>query len=890
MFSDLLFRLRALFRRDAMEAEMDEELRAHFENYVEKLVASGQPREEAVRRTRLEFGGYEQIKEECRDARGVSFLETLTRDVCYGLRVLCKNLGFSAVAILTLALGIGANTALFSVIDSVLLRSLPYQDPAGLVTIWDKTSQFANAHDTVSPPDFLDWSSRSDAFSGMAAIADERDNLTGIGDPQEVIVQLVSANSFSVLGVNPLMGAGFTSENGEQGHDNVVILSYGLWKEGFASDGAIIGKTILLNGHAQTVVGVAPKSFHWFIKEGSLTGAKPQMWAPLVFPQEYHDRKNVGRFLTVVARLKPGVTLSQAQSQMNTIAARLAQEYPDYNGHWGTSVVALRDQISGDLRPALLILFGAVGFVLLIACANVSSLLLARAANREREMAVRTAMGASRWRIARQLLTESLLLAVIGGGIGIALAVWGTNALLAASPGNLLDLRAVSIDGRVLAFAAGATLLAGLLFGFLPSYISAHAGISETLKEGGRSSSAGKRRRIVRSAFVVAQIGLALVLLSGSGLLIRSFIRLAGVDPGFDASHLLSFKVSLPSSKYSTDPARLAFFEQLLARISRLPGVRSASTNSYPPFSGLGPATAVHILSKPEQSLMNLPTATVCVVGQDYFRTMEIPLRAGRTFSEEELAQDRHVVIVNQALADKLLSGENPLGQKAVIFMHSLVEAQETPSEIIGVVGDVRQMGLDTPAEPAVYWPHPELVYSSMTVVVRTAGDPLSLVSAVRSELQQMDRELPLAGVTTMEQVMSESLARSRFTMLLLGIFAALALVLASIGIYGVIAYSVAQRTQEFGIRMALGADRRAVLRLVLGEGTFLTLCGIGIGIVAAFTVTRLMATLLYGISATDPLTFFMVALLLAVVALIACYIPARRATRVDPIVALRYE
>jgi putative ABC transport system permease protein len=505
-------------------------------------------------------------------------------------------------------------------------------------------------------------------------------------------------------------------------------------------------------------------------------------------------------------------------------------------------------------------------------------------------MAVRTAMGASRWRIARQLLTESLLLAVIGGGIGIALAVWGTNALLAASPGNLLDLRAVSIDGRVLAFAAGATLLAGLLFGFLPSYISAHAGISETLKEGGRSSSAGKRRRIVRSAFVVAQIGLALVLLSGSGLLIRSFIRLAGVDPGFDASHLLSFKVSLPSSKYSTDPARLAFFEQLLARISRLPGVRSASTNSYPPFSGLGPATAVHILSKPEQSLMNLPTATVCVVGQDYFRTMEIPLRAGRTFSEEELAQDRHVVIVNQALADKLLSGENPLGQKAVIFMHSLVEAQETPSEIIGVVGDVRQMGLDTPAEPAVYWPHPELVYSSMTVVVRTAGDPLSLVSAVRSELQQMDRELPLAGVTTMEQVMSESLARSRFTMLLLGIFAALALVLASIGIYGVIAYSVAQRTQEFGIRMALGADRRAVLRLVLGEGTFLTLCGIGIGIVAAFTVTRLMATLLYGISATDPLTFFMVALLLAVVALIACYIPARRATRVDPIVALRYE
>src|SRR5277367_6065771 len=775
MLSDLSYRLRALFRRTAMDAETDEELRSHFENQVAKYVASGMTREEAKRRARLEFGGYEQLKEECRDARGVGFLETLTRDVRYGLRLLRKNLAFSAVAILTLALGIGANTALFSVIDSVLLRSLPYHDSAGLVMLWENDSQHPNHHNTVSPPDFLDWSSGSDAFSSVAAIADERANLTSIGDPQEVIVQEVSANFFSVLGVNPFLGAGFTAENGQKGHDDVVILSYGLWKERFAADTMIIGKTIMLNGHAQTVVGVEPESFHWFIKEGSLTGAKPQLWAPFVLPPEYYDRKNVGRFLTVVARLKPGVTLPQAQSRMNTVAAQIAQEYPDYDGGWGASVVALRDPISGDLRPALLILLGAVGFVLLIACANVSSLLLARAANREREMAVRTAIGASRWRIARQLLTESLLLAVIGGGLGVALAVWGTNALLAASPGNLLDLSAVSIDGRVLAFAAGATLLAGLLFGFLPSYISARAGISETLKEGGRGSSAGKQRRMVRSAFVVAQIGVALVLLAGSGLLIRSFIRLAGVDPGFDASHLLSFKVSLPSLKYSTDPARLAFFQQLLARISRLPGVRSASMNSYPPFSGLGSATAVHILSKPEQSLMSLPEATVSVVGQDYFRTMEIPLRAGRTFSEQELTQDRHVVVVNQAFVDKLLSGENPLGQTAVIFMHSLVESQETPSEIIGVVGNVRQMGLDTAAEPAVYWPHPELVYSSMTVVVRTAGDPLSLVSAVRSELQQMDRELPMAGVTTMEQVMSDSLSRSRFTMLLLGIFAALA-------------------------------------------------------------------------------------------------------------------
>ena len=890
MFSDLLFRLRALFRRDAMEAEMDEELRSHFENQVEKLVASGLPREEATRRARLGFGGYEQLKEECRDARGVSFVETLIQDLRYALRMLRNSPGFTAVAILTLALGVGANTAIFSVIDSVLLRPLPYQDPDGIVMVWENDSQHPNPHNTVSPPDFLDWQSRNSVFAEMSALFDQRVILTGNGVPQEVVVQDVSANFFSVLGVHPILGPGFTAENGKPGHDDVIVLSYGFWKERFASDPGIIGKPVVLNGHPQIVVGVAPQNFTWFIKDGSFTGAKPQMWTPFIFPASFSDRKGVGRFLTVVARLKPGATVPQAQSQMNTIAARIAEEYPDFNGYWEANVVSVRDQISGDLRPALLILFGAVGFVLLIACANVSSLLLARAATREREIAVRTAIGASRWRIARQLLTESVLLALIGGVIGMALAIWGTNLLLAASPENLLDLHSIPIDWRVLAFAGGSTLLAGLLFGMLPSYISAHSGISETLKEGGRGSSAGRQLSLARGAFVVAQISLALVLLAGSGLLIRSFVRLVGVDPGFDASHLLTFKVSLPSSKYKTDAALLTFFRQLVTRVSHLPGVRSASMNSFPPFSGLGSATGVHVLSQPERSLMDLPVAAVRIIGADYFSTMQIPLRAGRTFNEQELTEERHVVIINQAFADQYLKGVNPLGQKAVIYMKSLEESKNTASEIIGVVGDVRQMGLDTPAEPTVYWPHPELVMSEMTVVVRTENDPLTLVSAVRNELQQMDPEQPMAAIATMDQLLSGSLSRSRFTMLVLGVFAALALVLACVGIYGVIAYSVTQRIQEFGIRMALGANRHDVFRLVLGQGTRLTLLGIGLGIVAALIVTRLMATLLYGISATDPLTFAAVALLLALVALAACYIPARRATRVDPIVALRYE
>ena len=879
-----------MFRRERLDQDLDEELRSHLEMRAADNLAAGMSARDARYDAQKRFGNTTLLKEDTRNADIVGWMDVAARDFRHALRLLQRSPAFTAVAVLTLALGIGANTAIFSVINSVLLRPLPYHDSGSLVMVWETNSQHPKPHNTVSPPNFLDWQSRNTVFSDIAYIADVRNNLTGIGDPEEVVVQAVSANFFSVLGVNPLLGTGFTTENGQPGHDNVVILSYGLWMERFAGDPAIVGKSILLNGKSRTIVGVAPQNFNWFIKDGSLTGAKPRVWSPFVFPQSFHDQKQIGRFLTVAARLKPGVTSSRAQVEMTAIAAQLEHEYPDFDGHWGINVVPLRQQLSGELRPALLILLGAVAFVLLIACANVSSLLLARAASREREMAIRTAIGASRWRIARQLLMESLLLAVIGGGIGVTLTVLGTNALLAATPHNLLDLPSVSIDLRLLAFATAATLLAGLLFGFLPSYVSAHSQISQTLREGGRGSSTGKRRRFARSAFVVAQLSLALVLLAGSGLLIRSFVRLVGVQPGFDTSHLLTFKVSLPQSKYATDKLCMAFFQQLLARIGAVPGVRSVTMENYPPLTGLGAATGVHLLSQPQLSLMDLPVANVRVVGPEYFSTMSIPLRAGRLFSEQEMAEEKHVALINRAFADKYLPGVNPLGQKAVIYMKSLAESGNQTSEIIGVVGDVRQMGLDVAAEPTVYWPMPELVYSGMTILVRTSRDPLSVVSAIHTELQQLDREQPMASIATMEQLLADSLSRARFTMLLLGIFAAAALLLAAVGIYGLIAYSVAQRTQELGIRIALGAQRRDVLRLVLAQGTRLTFLGVAIGVLAALALSRLLATLLFGVSATDPFIFAGVVTLLAFVAMLACFIPARRATRVDPIVALRYE
>jgi len=888
VFSDPFFRLRTLFRHNTVEKEMNNELRFHFEQQVDKLMRSGMSKDEASRQARFEFGGEDKVREECREARGVGSVEMLLQDLHYGARTLLKDPSFSLVAVLTLALGMGATTAIFSVVDAVLLHPLPFRDSSRLVVVWENFLTLNHPHNVAAPANFLDWESQNTVFEGMTAMADSHANLTGSGDPQQIVLGNVTAGFLSVTGVNPILGSGFNADNWKEGKDDVVLLDYGFWKERLGGDPGIVGKTIELNGKPVVVVGVAPKDFTLFIKDGNLTGSRPQMWSPWAVPKDWGDRKQgVGRYLTVLARMKPGVTVAQAQEQISTIAWRLQQEYPLTNAHWGTTVVPIREQLSGDLRPALLTLFCAVAFLLLIACANVSSLLLARAAKREKEIAIRAAIGASRWRIARQLLTESVLLAGSGGALGLLLAFWGTRALLASGPKDLLDLRYVTLNLRLLAFTATVTMVSSIVFGFLPSFLSARSQIGESLKDEARSTATG-RSTLLRSLLVVAQMSLALVLLVGSGLLIRSFVRLVGVDPGFDPRNLLTFQVGLPHAKYPQDEAQMAFFRDLLLRLGRLPGVRSVSMENFPPLTGMGSATSVHIIGQPKRGEADLPVSGVRVVGPDYFRTMGIPLQAGRLFDERESTEASHVVVVNQAFVEEYLRGENPIGKKISIYMHDDKFDDDHPSEIVGVCGAVHQSALDSEAKPNVYWPMPELTYSRMTFLVRTSNDPAALVPAIRRQLREIDPELPMASVATMEQLLGDSLARSRFTMSLLGVFAAVALALTAVGIYGVISYSVAQRTHEIGIRMALGAQRGNVLGLVLKQGARLMIAGVGLGVVSALVLTRSMSSLLYGVGATDPATFAAVVFILLAVAFLASYVPARYATRVSPMTALR--
>ncbi len=811
-------------------------------------------------------------------------MNTLIHELRSGLRMLMNKPGFTAVAVITVALGIGANTAIFSVINAVMILPLPYVDSSRLMAVWEDNRARGNHQNTVSPANFMDWKEENDVFEDMAALYDTRFNLSAVSDPEEIPGQRVTLNMFELLGAQAMLGRTLEAGDTQPERQDSVVLSYGLWQRRFGGDKDVIGKTVQLNANVFTVIGVMPPHFQLFFKGASLTGNRAEIWAPMMFGNDDHVRR--GRYATGVARLKDGVTRQQAQGQMDSIAGALEKQYPDFNTGWGVNVVPFREQFTGDLQRPLWVLLGAVALVLLIACANVANLLLARAVSRKREMAIRLAVGASRARLIRQLLVESTALALIGGGAGLLLAMWGVDALFALGPKELLPSGGARINFFVLGFTLLLSVLTGLVFGLVPAVEASRTDLNETLKEGGKAAMSGGRSHRLRNLFVIAEVAMALVLLIGAGLLIKSFARLQSVNPGFNSKNLLTVRVSLPYAKYHEEGQTGRFFRDALARIRQIPGVRSASGVSFLPFTGTGAATGFTVAGKPWPLPGQWPVADVRVCDADYFQTMGIPLIKGRTFTEREEIEKRHVVVINETLARETFPDEDPIGRGLIIEMMN----DPPPSEIIGVVGDVKHKGYDGAVRPMSYWPQAELPYSGMTLVTRTDGNPLDYVAPVRREVQALDQDQPIASVYTMEQLMSESVARARFITMLLTIFAGVALILAVIGMYGVMTYSVTQRTHEIGIRMALGASQAHVLKLVLGQGIVLAGIGSVIGVIASIALTRLMSGLLFGVAPTDPLILVAVPLLLAGVALGACFVPALRATRVDPMVALRYE
>jgi putative ABC transport system permease protein len=795
--------------------------------------------------------------------------------------MLLKSPMVTVVALVALTLGIGANTAIFSVVNGVLLRTFPYQEAERIVLVWEKSPR--NDQNVINLGNFYDWKEQNQVFTDMAVFFDRSFNLTGDGEPEEVTGQYGTTNLFSVLGSNPVLGRTFANDDGRDGQPRVIVISYGLWQRRFGGDPNIVGRQISVNERPSTIVGVMPATFGWHIQKGTQASRPADIWIPFEPSSELRQRR--GRFASAVARLKPGVSMDQAQQEMATIGARLSQQYPEFNTNWNVNVVPLRTQVTGAIRRPLFILLGAVAFVLLIACANVANLLLARASSRRKEIALRAGLGATRHRIARQLLTESVMLSLAGGTLGVVVAWWGTKALVALSPPALIDLKNVSVSLPVLGFTLGLSVLTGIVFGLVPALEATRFDLQGSLKEGGKNigGSAGGQR--VRSLFVVTQVALALVLLVGAGLLLKSFNRLQSVDTGFNPNNLLTVRVNLLTRKYDTDQKQIDFFKRTVEQMKAIPGVEAAGAINTPPFTGLYSGTNVDIdgqkLPPGQEKLTG-----VCVTDASYFQTMQIPLKLGRLFTEQEATEMRHVVVVNEAFVRKNLGGQNPIGRRVTIYMKD----DNVPSEIIGVVADHKHLGLDIPVEPVAYWPHPELVYSGMTLMLRTRGDASAVAPVARNVIHSLDPQQPIGEVSTMEQLLSTSVARARFSASLLTVFSFLALVMAAVGIYGVMSYTVLQRTHEIGVRMALGAQRFDVLKLMVKKGIVLGVAGVVAGLIASFALTRLIATLLFDVTATDTATFVIVSAGLFLVTLIACYVPARRATKVDPLKALRYE
>lgn len=807
-------------------------------------------------------------------------MQSLWQDLRFAARTLVKRPGFTLIAVTTLALGIGASTAIFTVVDGALLRGLPYKSPDRLYHLWEKRPHKEYSQREFSYPDYQDYQQNT-VFEGLAGYTGGGAILSGRGEPEPLAAPSATANFFSVLGVEPIIGRTFQPGEDKPGGPRVAVLTYGLWQRKFGGDRAVLNQAVTLNGESYTVIGVLPASFQFALRPADL-------WLPYQ-PNENQLTRRFMHGTNLIARLKSDVSVEQAQAELSMIASRIEHQYNDSHAGTGATLISLQDQIVGSIRPILLVLLAAVGFVLLIACANVASLLLTRSLSRQKEVAIRAALGANRWRVVRQLLTESLLLSVVGGAAGLLVAYWGVPALVAAIPEGQLTampfLKSLHIDAGILAFSFALSLLTGLVFGLAPALHSSRLDLNEVLKEGGRNASAGAGHRL-RSAMVMTEIALAVVLLVGAGLMMKSLLHLLAVNVGFKTQNLLTMTVILPATKYSEANRQVSFYQDLREHIQSLPGVGGVGTVDILPLNG-GNTTRFTVEDDPIPPPGQEIEANIRTIDESYFQTLGIPLVAGRMFDERDKADGPGVVIIGKSVADRLFPGRDPIGKRIV---YSGIKAP--PDLIVGVAGDVKITGLDEALKPVLYFPFRQAPGPVTTLVVRTTGDPNALTSSVRNEIRNLEPEVALFNMRTMDEMISTSPASfmRRFPALLISIFAGVALLLASIGIYGVVSYSVTQQTHYIGVRMALGARTSDILKMVLKQGLFLAFAGIGIGVLAAFALMRLLRSLLFEVQANDAATFAFVVATLFVVALLACYLPARRATRIDPLVALRYE